>query len=109
RLSFLLVGIWWLAFSQITFRRLPNVTPPAEKRKQPIFKAGITELKNVWQQVKRYPTLKRYLGAFFFYAIGVQTVMLVAAAFGEKTLHLGTSKLIITILLIQLIAIAGAF
>jgi UMF1 family MFS transporter len=55
------------------------------------------------------PVLKRYLTAFFFYSMGVQTVMLVAIDFGIKELHLADSKLIITAVIIQLVAIAGAF
>ncbi|RZK37179.1 MAG: MFS transporter, partial [Pedobacter sp.] len=45
---------------------------------------------------------------FFFYSMGVQTVMLVATIFGEKELHLPTEKLIATILILQLVAIPGA-
>ena len=60
-------------------------------------------------RLREIPEIKRFLPAFFFYAMGVQTVMIVAAAFGEKVLHLGAPKLIATILLIQLVAIAGAY
>jgi UMF1 family MFS transporter len=52
--------------------------------------------------------LKRFLLGFFFYSMGVQTIMLVAAGFGEKVLKLGTAKLIAIILIIQLVAIFGA-
>lgn len=109
RFSFLLVGIWWIGFAQIFFRKLPNKRVNKNKIDHHIIKKGFKELKKVWIQIKTLPALKRFLRAFFFYAMGVQTIMLVAAAFGEKVLHLGTSKLIITILLIQLVAIAGAY
>lgn len=109
RFSFLLVGIWWLVFSQITFRKLPNGIKKGEGQTKGVIKNGFLEIKKVWLQVKALKTLKRYLVSFFFYAMGVQTIMLVAAAFGEKVLSLGVSKLIITILLIQLIAIGGAY
>lgn len=109
RFSFLLVGVWWLVFSQLTFRKLPDNQVKTGKINGDVLKKGFLELKKVWLQVKALIPLKRFLFAFFFYAMGVQTIMLVAAAFGEKILRLGTSKLIITILLIQLIAIAGAY
>ncbi|TCK84816.1 MFS transporter [Albibacterium bauzanense] len=109
RLSFLLVGIWWILFSQISFRKLPNKPRNQNKLNHHIIKKGFNELKKVWFQIKILPSLKGFLFAFFFYAMGVQTIMLVAAAFGEKVLHLGASKLIITILLIQIVAIAGAY
>lgn len=108
RLSFLLVGIWWIGFSQIPFAVLPKGSPNFNKVDKSKVHSGFQELKKVWVQVQRMPVLKKFLMAYFFYAMGVQTIMLVAANFGEKILHLGTSKLILTILIIQLVAILGA-
>jgi len=109
RLSFLLVGVWWILFSQISFKKIPNRPKNANSLNHHIIKKGFIELKKVWFETKSLPALKGFLIAFFFYAMGVQTIMLVAAAFGEKVLHLGASKLIITILLIQIVAIGGAY
>lgn len=109
RFSFLLVGLWWIGWAQIPFRKLPDGQPLQQHPEHNVFTNGFHELKKVWQQVKAMPVLKTYLGAFFFYSMGVQTVMLVAAAFGAKELGLETSQLITTILIIQLVAIAGAF
>ncbi|MBC8986526.1 MFS transporter [Pedobacter sp. N36a] len=108
RLSFLLVGIWWVAFAQIPFRKLPAGSPNYTALNKSLVHNGFGELRKVWQQLKQMNFLKHYLIAFFFYSMGVQTVMLAAAGFGEKTLHLGTSKLIAVILIIQLVAIWGA-
>ncbi|WP_316807993.1 MFS transporter [Pedobacter agri] len=108
RLSFLLVGIWWIAFSQIPFAVLPNGTPQTGKVKTNIIKDGFSELTKVWQQLKLIKKLKGFLLSFFFYSMGVQTIMLAAAGFAEKTLKLGTAKLIAVILIIQLVAIPGA-
>jgi len=108
RLSFLLVGVWWMAFAQIPFFKLPKGTPAEKRPNHNIFSNGFHELHKVWQQVTHMPVLKSYLGAFFFYSMGVQTVMLAATLFGSKVLKLETSQLIATILVIQLVAIAGA-
>jgi UMF1 family MFS transporter len=108
RLSFLLVGLWWIIFAQIPFYVLPKGSPNFNSEEQKKVPNGFVELKKVWIQVKEMQLLKKFLVAFFFYSMGVQTVMLVAASFGEKILHLPTSSLIITILIIQLVAIAGA-
>lgn len=108
RLSFLLVGVWWFAFAQIPFKRLPKGQPMAQHPEYSIFVNGFHELKKVWNQVKQMPVLKSYLTAFFFYSMGVQTVMLAATIFGSKELGLETSQLIMTILIIQLVAVAGA-
>ena len=108
RFSFLLVGLWWLGFSFIPFRALPKDKPHKYKREVSIFKKATSEFAEVLKAVKANPYIKRFLPAYFFYSMGVQTLMIVAAAFGEKVLQLGASKLIATILLIQLVAIVGA-
>lgn len=108
RLTFLLVGIWWFGFAQITFSVLPNSQNGIVK-KSGIFKSGFIEVKKVYNEVKTMPALKRFLRAFFFYSMGVQTVMLAATLFGSKLLGLPDANLIATVVLIQLVAIAGAF
>jgi UMF1 family MFS transporter len=108
KLTFLLVGVWWVAFAQITFNVLPTTAKAERKSKTNVLANGFIELKKVWNEVKHMPVLKRFLSAFFFYSMGVQTVMLVAIDFGIKELKLENSKLIITAVIIQLVAIVGA-
>lgn len=108
QLTFLLVGIWWVAFAQIPFYHLP-ISPKTERKARKHFLVnGFHELKLVWDQLIHMPVLKRFLTAFFFYSMGVQTVMLVAIDFGIKELKLADDRLIITAVLIQLVAIVGA-
>lgn len=109
RLSFLLVGIWWFVFAQVSLRGLPKGQPLEQHPEHNVLTNGFHELKKVWQKIKTMPILKTYLGAFFMYSMGVQTVMLAATIFGSKELKLETSQLITTILIIQLVAIAGAY
>jgi len=108
RISFLLVGLWWVGFAQIAFRRLPDGVALQPKQGRSVLMNGFEELKKVWIIVKKMPVLKTYLLAFFFYSMGVQTVMLAATIFGSKELKLETSQLIAVILIIQLVAIVGA-
>ena len=107
RLSFLLVGIWWIGFAQIPFVNLPS-EKKAYKNDKNVIREGFRELAKVWQKLKQMRRLKYFLTSFFFYSMGVQTIMLAAAGFAEKTLRLGTAKLIAIILIIQLVAIPGA-
>ena len=108
RFSFLLVGVWWIGFSMIPFRLLPeNVFD--KKPSGNVWTNGYMEIVKVWRSLKELPDLKRYLVAYFFYNSGVQTVMYLAALFGTDVLHLASSKLIGTILLIQLVASVGAW
>jgi UMF1 family MFS transporter len=106
--TFLLVGLWWIGFAQITFLRLPS-PPKKPKDGHNMWVDGFTELRKVWNKLKGLPKLRSYLLSFWFYSMGVQTVMLAATMFGQKTLGLPADKLIITVVLIQLVAIAGAF
>lgn len=108
QLSFLLVGLWWIGFAHIPFSVLPKGSPNAQTHQKNIIKGGFVELGKVWQKVKTMPLLKRFLPAFFFYSMGVQTIMLVAAGFGAKVLNMKTPELIAIILIIQLVAIGGA-
>ena len=108
RIAFLTTGIWWAFFAQYTFRHLPSQTPRREPGLAWIFK-GYQELRKVLGELDYQRTLKRYLISFFFYSMGVQTVMYVAAISADQVLHLPSSNLIITILIIQLVAIIGAY
>jgi UMF1 family MFS transporter len=108
QISFLLVGIWWWGFAQLSLRRLPTSKPLGTSEKQILLK-GYKELQKVWNQLKTMPIIKRYLMAFFFYNMGVQTVMMVATLYGKSELNIPTTNLIISILIIQFIAIPGAY
>jgi UMF1 family MFS transporter len=103
-----MVGIWWMSFAQVTFYYLPNKLINNKSEKGFVFK-GINELKLVLQSLKKLTSLKQFLIAFFLYSIGVQTIILLAGIYGKKELGIETNKLIITILLIQVIAIFGAY
>ncbi len=107
RFSFLLVGLWWLGFAQITFYYLPS-NPTNLKPVGNFLLNGYKELQVVWKILKGTGNLKKFLIAFFFYNAGVQTVMYVAALFGSYELKLDTGILITTILIIQFVAMAGA-
>ncbi|MFP4846326.1 MFS transporter [Winogradskyella sp. PE311] len=114
RYSFITVGIWWALFSQYTFYILPKGSSSGHKVTKSIIFNGFKELKGVWNQLKQNLRLKRYLYAFFVFSMAVQTIMLVAVYFGEEEIAWGsdeakTTGLISSILVIQLVAILGAF
>jgi len=104
-----LVGIWWFGFALIPLKRLPSHQPHLANPAKGALTNGYLELQQVWQQLKKIPSLKRFLISFFFYDMGVQTVMLAAALYGKSELQIPTDNLIISIVLIQLIAVPGAF
>ena len=108
KISFLLVGIWWAGFAQITFKGMP-ASISKQKGGNDFIRKGYQELKKVWKQLETQGALKVFLFSFFFYSMGVQTVMNAATLFGSKELKLESGQLIITILIIQFVAIAGAY
>jgi UMF1 family MFS transporter len=108
RISFVLVAVWWIGFAQVSFYYLPKGNTTTRKSSNNVIKTGFLELKKVWQQVKDLAVLKRFLYSFFWYSAGIQTVFLAAAQFGAKELNMSTVNLIITMMLIQLLAIPGA-
>ncbi len=113
RYSFIMVGIWWAGFSQYTFYVLPKGASSGHKVTKDVIFNGFKELKGVWRELKENLRLKRYLYAFFVFSMAVQTIMLVAVYFGEEEIAWGsdeakTTGLILSILVIQLVAIIGA-
>src|SRR5690606_7675406 len=112
RWSFIMVGVWWIGFSQITYRRLPECRN-SNKIEKSTLSLGIKELRKVYIQIKTDKVIKTYLTAFFIYSMAVQTIMIIAAYFGEKEIAWNdashrTTGLIVSILLIQLVAVLGA-
>jgi UMF1 family MFS transporter len=113
RFSFISVGLWWALFSQYSFYFLPKGTSSGHKVTKAVVFNGLRELRLVWKQLKQNLRLKRYLYAFFVFSMAVQTIMLVAVYFGEEEIAWGgdsekTMGLIVSILIIQLVAIIGA-
>jgi len=108
RISFLIVFFWWIGFSFIAFRLLPKGQPNAGAHNYNVFTGGFKELAKVFGKIRKMPLLKRFLSAFFFYSVGVQTIMLVAANFAAKELHMPDDSLITIILIIQVVAVFGA-
>ena len=108
KISFLTVGVWWIGFAQITFYNLPENTQSKKIMMQHLLN-GYNEIRKVWFSLAQLPDLKKYLRSFFFYNTGVQTIMYLAATFGSKELELSAVKLIMSVLIIQLVAIPGSF
>ena len=113
RISFITVGIWWVLFAQYAFCHLPRGNAREKQVIKDILFNGFRELNSVWIQLKENLRLKRFLYAYFVYSMAVQTIMLMAVYFGEEEISWAnnnekTMGLIISILVIQLVAILGS-
>ncbi len=117
--SFLLTGLWWIGFAQYTFKNLPDKTHSDEiTDRSGLFSKGFKELISVFKQIKKISQLRRFLFSYFFYNMGVQTVMVVAVLFARNEIDWGTGEaaekakttsLIVSILIIQFVGILGSF
>lgn len=107
RIAFAMVGLWWFGFSFIPFSRLP------QDRKGPspanLFSQSMAKLKRILKKILVTRNIKRFLLAFFFYSAGVQTILLLASLFATSQLDFKQSDLITVILILQFLAIAGAY
>ncbi|MEZ4909989.1 MAG: MFS transporter [Saprospiraceae bacterium] len=107
RIGFVMVGVWWLVFSQYTFKHLPKDALNVFSLK--MIKHGYHEIASAFRNVKANPNIKKFLLAFLFYSAGVQTVIYLATVFAEKELHFDTAELILIVLILQLVAVGGAY
>ncbi len=106
RLSFGLVGFWWLIFGQYSLYLLPKDEP---KKIENFTKQTFQKLNEIIKEISENRSMTIFLWGFFFYNMGLQTVMYIAGIFGESELHIKGGILIVTILLVQILAIVGAY
>lgn len=107
RIAFLMVGLWWIGFALIPFKVLP--ADPKRKLQKGLLASGINELKKVWNELKSQSNIKAFLLSFFCYSAGVQTILFLASIFAEKELEFDAGRLIIVVLILQIVAIVGAY
>ena len=108
RFGFVLVGVWWLGFTQISFYHLKDVASfkPIHKG---VLRKGFDEISKVFGELSKLKMMQRFLSSFFFFSMGVQTVLLLAPLFAKKEIKMGADEMILVVLLIQLIAVVGAY
>ncbi|THH41143.1 MFS transporter [Neolewinella litorea] len=109
RMAFLTVGIWWLGFAAISLARLPDDVPIKGTGMSDMAARGWEELRKVWKQLESYPQAKRFLAAFFCYSAGVQTIIFLASIFAKKELNFATEELIVVVIILQVVAVGGAY
>lgn len=111
RYAFVAVAIWWAGFAQVTYRVLPSNIHQRKPEDTYIWK-GYQELIKVWNELGDLFNIKRFLRSFFAYSMGVQTVMVMAVLFAKKEIDWGgqdDTGLIVSVLIIQFVAVFGAF
>ncbi len=105
---FLAVGLWWIGFALIPFYYLPS-NPFNKNQDARLLSRGYREINKVFAEIRKQPVLKRYLAAFFFFNMATQTIMLVAVIFAKVEVGMEGGMLITTVLVMQFVAIGGAY
>ncbi|MBK8555644.1 MAG: MFS transporter [Lewinellaceae bacterium] len=105
--DFIMVGLWWLGFSQIPLRRLPKDMNHVTKEN--LVRKGYQEVRKAWIILRKDSQALRFLIAFFCYNAGVNAILFLASVFATKELHFDAQGLIFLILILQIVAIAGAW
>ncbi|MER6473474.1 MFS transporter [Streptomyces collinus] len=97
-------GLWWGAFTLVPLRRLRDRHARVEGATVP----GLRQLTATVRDMRRYPLTLAFLLAYLVYNDGIQTVISQASVYGSEELGLGQSTLIGAVLLVQVLAVAGA-
>ncbi|MFD7092257.1 MFS transporter [Streptomyces sp. NPDC059896] len=99
-------GVWWGAFTLIPLRRL---------RDRRVVRDGAGAVGTGWGQLiatlrdmRRHPLTLSFLLAYLLYNDGIQTVISQASVYGSEELGLDQTTLITAVLLVQILAVAGA-
>ncbi|CQR65130.1 MFS transporter [Streptomyces leeuwenhoekii] len=97
-------GLWWGAFALVPLRRLRDRPRAAPRAALP----GRRQLAATLRDMRRHPLTLAFLLAYLVYNDGIQTVISQASVYGSEELGLGQSTLIVAVLLVQVLAVAGA-
>lgn len=98
-------GLWWGGFTLIPLLRLRD--RPAAAREE-VTAPGLRRLAATVRDMRRHPLTLSFLLAYLVYNDGIQTVISQASVYGSEELGLGQSTLIGAVLLVQVLAMAGA-
>lgn len=102
-------GLWWLAFGLLALRPLKEpATGNPPLRPAALVRLGLSRVAGAWSHLRREKNLFLFLLAFFFYNDGIQTVIAMATIYGKEELGFSTSTLMLTLLMIQFVAVFGA-
>ncbi|MGW1806860.1 MFS transporter [Streptomyces sp. NPDC002078] len=97
-------GLWWGAFTLVPLRRLRDRHARVERASAP----GLRQLAATVRDMRRHPLTLSFLLAYLIYNDGIQTVITQASVYGSQELGLSQSTLIVAVLLVQVLAVAGA-
>ena len=111
RASLLSAGLWWGIFTLVPVIGLRGLDQPRPSERVPVAASVVgafTGLATTLRHARAHPQTLLFLGAFVLFNDGVQTVIVTASLYGQDELGFTSSQLVVTILLVQFVALAGA-
>jgi len=110
RISMASAGVWWMVFTFLyPQRRLVQRAPGHAHPGVNLFAHGVRQILHTFGELwNTYPMTLRYLIAYLVYNDGIQTVIVVAAAFAADELGVPAQTILILVLMIQFVAFGGA-
>jgi UMF1 family MFS transporter len=111
RLSMLMAGLWWAAFTLIPVRgmwRLRGVERLEVARTAGIVGGSVRQLANTFRELRLFPQTMMFLIAYLFFNDGIQTVIGQASLYGNKELGFSESTMLGLFLMVQFVAFGGA-
>ena len=110
RMSYVVAAGFFLVFS-IPLFAFVHEPPLEQQRPASLIKGGVARAAQTFRALfirKEYPSLARFLVAFFIYNDGILTVIAFAAIFAEQTLHMGDADIILFFAIVQTSAVLGS-
>ncbi len=116
RISIAGAGVWWMLFSIVTLRRLPDEGEPRplpaeladSSRWIAYARIGFGDTWKTTKKLLEFRALLLFVVAYFLYNNGINTIIAVTGAYAVDTLGLATTQIVITFLIVQFVAFGGA-
>ena len=113
RISLLMAGLWWFAFSALAFRWMRDAEDASDAPAETLgygelARLGVSRTLGTARRLPRFKNLMLFLIAFLLYNDGIQTVIGQASAYASDELELDTVWVMVTFLVVQFVAVGGA-
>ncbi len=102
-------GVWWFGFSLFSLSRLPADGGGGKLSIAGYARIGFDRTVATSKKLKEFPQLLGFVVAFIIYNSGIGTVIAVSGPYAEDTLDLELETIAFAFLVVQFIAVFGAW
>mgnify|MGYP001040942018 FL=1 len=102
RAVFVTVGVWWIAFAIPLLRAVKDRPANRTATLPSVIRTGFARNWSTLRRIRQYPELAKYMLSYWFFNDGINTIIVMATIYGA-TIGIGTTHLIIALLITQFI------